>query len=542
MKQLYYNGTFITVNDAQPLAEALMVENGKIVAIGSLEEVQAFRDETTEMVDLAGKTVVPGFVDGHGHIGNPAGGIPKLYPTPNGDINSKERLLEEVRRLVEAGEILENGWFVAIGYDNAFFENSAHPNRKELDAISTDIPMIVLHISGHVAAVNSKALEIVGWTKDTPNPEGGIIQRDPITGELTGVVEEKAVKAITYRHVLKGLDADSQARIFEKTQDFYLSRGVTTAQDGGIINKGLLDVLEYCQAQERIKIDVGAYPLMEQIPETITDYSSRQRYVNHLKIAGAKVVGDGSPQAKTAWLTAPYYVKPDKAEEGYKGYPVYTDEQMLAFCREALTHNWQMLVHCNGDAMSDQFIRCYRKAIEETGNTAPLRPVMIHAQTVREDQLDAMKELGIMPSFFNDHVFYWGDYHYESVLGPERANRISPLASAVKRGIPFTLHNDMPVTPINPIFCIHNAVNRVTRNGRLLGPEYAVDVMEALKAVTIYGAYQFFDDDIKGSLEVGKLADMVILDKNPLTVPKEQIKDIKVLETIKEGESLYKLQ
>lgn len=542
MKQLYYNGTFITVNDAQPLAEALMVENGKIVAIGSLEEVQAFRDETTDLIDLAGKTVVPGFVDGHGHIGNPAGGIPKLYPTPNGDINSKERLLEEMRRLVEAGEILENGWFVAIGYDNAFFENSAHPNRKELDAISTDIPMIVLHISGHVAAVNSKALEIVGWTKDTPNPEGGIIQRDPITGELTGVVEEKAVKAITYRHVLKGLDEDSQARIFEKTQDFYLSRGVTTAQDGGIINKGLLDVLEYCQAQERIKIDVGAYPLMEQIPETITDYSSRQRYVNHLKIAGAKVVGDGSPQAKTAWLTAPYYVKPDKAEEGYKGYPVYTDEQLLAFCREALTHNWQMLVHCNGDAMSDQFIRCYRKAIEETGNTTPLRPVMIHAQTVREDQLDAMKELGIMPSFFNDHVFYWGDYHYESVLGPERANRISPLASAVKRGIPFTLHNDMPVTPINPIFCIHNAVNRVTRNGRLLGPEYAVDVMEALKAVTIYGAYQFFDDDIKGSLEVGKLADMVILDKNLLTVPKEQIKDIKVLETIKEGESLYKLQ
>lgn len=192
--------------------------------------------------------------------------------------------------------------------------------------------------------------------------------------------------------------------------------------------------------------------------------------------------------------------------------------------------------------MGDQFIRCYRQALKDTGNQTALRPVMIHAQTVREDQLDEMKELGIMPSFFHDHVFYWGDWHYESVLGPERASRISPLASAVKHGMPFTLHNDMAVTPINPIFNIHNAVNRVTRNGRVLGPEYCIDVMEAIRALTIYGAYQYFDEDIKGSLEVGKLADMVILDKNPLTVPKETIKDIKVMETIKEGVTIYRAE
>lgn len=542
MKSLYFNGNIITVNDRLPQAEALLVENGKIVAVGTYDEVHQLADEQTNMVDLQGKTMLPGFIDGHGHVTDVLCDLSELFPPPNGNIDSKNALLDKLKELIKNGKILENGWFVVAGYDNAFFENNAHPTREELDQISNDIPMLVLHVSGHIAVANSKAFEIVGWTKDTPNPDGGVIQKDPVTGELNGIIEEAPLQMMAYDYALKGLSIKFLAEKFLNNQMFYASQGVTTAQEGAVFTQEMMDVILYCRDHDMMLIDIGAYPLQGYVTSLIQDNSPEQKYNNHLKIGGSKVVGDGSPQAKTAWLTEPYYVRPDNTEEGYHGYPVYTDEQMFVFCKEALEHNWQMLVHCNGDAMGDQFIRCYRQALKDTGNQTALRPVMIHAQTVREDQLDDMKELGITPSFFHDHVFYWGDWHYESVLGPERGSRISPLASAVKRGMPFTLHNDMPVTPVTPIFNIHNAVNRVTRNGRVLGSEYCIDVMEAIRALTIYGAYQYFDEDIKGSLEVGKLADLVILDKNPLTVPKETIKDIKVLETIKEGVTIYRAE
>lgn len=541
MKKLFYNGIFITVNDKQPQAEAIFVVDGIIAAIGKKNEMYRFIDAQTQIVDLQGKTVLPGFIDGHGHIANVMAGFPKVLPPPNGRVSSKKILFEVLRKMINEGNILENGWLVAVGYDNAYFEDNSHPTREELDKLSIEIPILILHASGHVGVVNSKALDVIGWTNNTPNPYGGVIQRNKITGELTGLLEENALDIVCLEYVLKNLTVEFQAKVFCETQQFYASQGVTTAQEGGVFNKEMLEILFYCQKHDLMIIDVAAYLWQENLRELIPDNSMKQKYEKHLKIAGSKIVADGSPQAKTAWLTEEYYIKPENVEKNYCGYPIFTDEKMYHFCKEALIHKWQVLVHCNGDATGDQFISAYRKALEESGkNNFELRPVMIHAQIIREDQLDLMKEVGITPSYFHDHVFYWGDYYYESIVGPERSQRISPLLLTVNKGLHFTLHNDMPVTPINPILNIHNAVNRVTRNGRVLGPEYCINVMEAIRALTIYGAYQYFDEEIKGTLEVGKLADLVILDKNPLTVPKETIKDIKVLETIKEGRSIYK--
>ena len=441
--------------------------------------------------------------------------------------------------MVKEKQFLPTGWLIASGYDNAFFENGAHPTRDELDQVSTEIPILIFHASGHVGTANSKALEIAGWDENTPDPEGGALQHDPETGKLNGILKGKAVLNLGFGYGLNGLTIEDQANDFVKTQKFYASMGVTTAQEGGTSPENM-DILRYCQSHDMIMLDIVSYPVLETASYLIPDDSPSQHYEKHIKICGAKVVGDGSPQAKTAWLTEPYYIPADNEPVDYKGLSMFSDEQMLDFCRQVMRHNWQLLVHCNGDAMGDQFIRCYQQAKAESGNDSDLRPVMIHAQTVREDQLDQMKELHMMPSFFHDHVFYWGDFHYSSVFGPERGSRISPLYSAQRREIPFTLHNDPPVTPINPIFNIHIAVNRRTRGGMVLGPEYTVDVMEAIRAVTIYGAYQYFDENIKGSLEVGKMADLVILDKNPLSVPKDKIKDITVLETIKEGITIYK--
>ena len=538
MKTLYYNGDIVTVNDAMPTAEAVVVEDGTIAFVGDVAQAQAMMDEGDARVDLAGKTMLPGFIDGHGHIANMMAGLPHMYPAPNGNINSVDDMVVALKDLVAKGEVLENGWLFACGYDNAVYPNEAHPTRHDLDKVSKETPIMVMHASGHVAVVNSKAIELAGWTKDTPNENGVVLQHDK-DGALNGVIEERAIHVLMLNHVVKDLSAEFLMKIFVDTQHAYAAMGVTTGQEGAAAQANL-PLLQGCEAQGRMVIDVVAYVMQDYNPEAIPNDTAAQSYQGHIKIAGAKLVADGSPQGKTAWLTKPYYKVPDHAEADYCGYPIYDDEQMTAYCTQALEHDWQMLVHCNGDAMGDQLIRCYKKAQEATGNYKNLRPVMIHAQTVREDQLDEMKELGMMPSFFHDHVFYWGDYHYESVLGPERGSRISPLASCVKRGMPFTLHNDVPVTPINPIFNIHNAVNRITRGGRALGTEYCVDVMEAIKAVTIYGAYQHFDEDTKGSLEAGKRADIVILDKNPLKVDKTTIKDIKVVETIKDGNVIYK--
>ena len=240
-------------------------------------------------------------------------------------------------------------------------------------------------------------------------------------------------------------------------------------------------------------------------------------------------------------MTKPYFEPPKGEKKDYCGYGTQSDAVVIDYFKGCIERSIQVNVHTNGDAAADQFIRCYDKALHETKRGDDLRPVMVHAQTVREDQLDKMKKLGIIPTFFLDHIWYWGDYHYESVLGPERANRISPAASARNRGMNFTLHQDPPVKMPDQIFAMHNAVNRQTAKGRVLGEDQRISVMDAIRAVTINGAYQYFEEDIKGSLEKGKYADLVILDMNPLKVETSQIKNIRVLQTIKQGKVVFQI-
>lgn len=536
MQKLYYNGIIVTVDRCNTKAQAVLLEDEYILAVGQNEEVAALAAVNAEKIDLGGKTMLPGFIDAHSHICNPLSGFATL---PETGIDSKDMLKIALKGFIEKDCLLDNGWLIASGYENSVFENNAHPTRYELDEVSTEVPIVVLHKSGHIGAANSKALALGGYLGGAADPEGGVVCRDPATGEPTGVLEENAIIYLFMTYSFGHTNQKLMVQNLEKTLASYAKVGVTTAQEGGSTRE-TVELLKHCSENGKLLIDVVAYPAIIGEEDAIPDHSDQQIYHDHLKIGGVKIVGDGSPQAKTAWMTEPYYEQAENAPADFKGYGKFTDEEMLAFCRISIQHHWQMLVHCNGDAMGDQFIRTYRQAEEELNDGRELRPVMIHAQTVREDQLDAMKAIGMMPSFFHDHVYYWGDYHYASVFGPERGSRISPLYSAQRREMPFTLHNDTPVTPINPIFNIHVAVNRRTRSGMVLGPEYTVDVMEAIRAVTIYAAYQYFDEKIKGSIEPGKLADLVILDQDPLAVPKDKIQDIRVLETIKDGKTIYR--
>ncbi|HYN04871.1 MAG TPA: amidohydrolase, partial [Vicinamibacteria bacterium] len=407
----------------------------------------------------------------------------------------------------------------------------------DLDAVSKVTPVLVVHQSGHLAVLNSKGLEEFGYSAETVEPPGGTIRRRAGSREPDGLIGGMA----WFPHLfskLGRLGTEDNKALLLAGLDRYAEFGFTTAQEGRATAEAVATEAALAE-QGKLKLDVVAYPDIQGAASAIAGPFLSKSYTGRFRIGGAKLTLDGSPQGKTAWLTEPYRVPPAGRGKDYAGSPAMTDEQANAFVDEAFKNGWQILVHCNGDAAADQFIRAVRVATARYG-PGDRRPVMIHAQTVREDQLDAMKELGIIPSFFGMHTYYWGDWHHDSVLGPERASRISPAASALKRGIPFTQHHDAPVALPSSLMILFSQVNRVARSGQVLGPEQRVSAMDAIKSITINAAHQYFEEGTKGSLEPGKLADFVILDRNPLTVDPMAIKDIKVVETIKEGRTIYR--
>jgi predicted amidohydrolase YtcJ len=275
-------------------------------------------------------------------------------------------------------------------------------------------------------------------------------------------------------------------------------------------------------------------------PEPLESKWYSKNYNNHYRVGGMKITLDGSPQGRTAWRTIPYLLPPDGADKNYSGYPaIPNDEDVTAIYEKAFANNYQILTHANGDAAMDQMIRTMKPLAEKYGND-DRRNVLIHGQYIRDDQLDAFKELHVITSLFPLHTFYWGDWHKE-IIGDSLGNRISPVKTALNKGVKITIHTDAPVALPNLMRVVWTAVERTSRSGLVIGESERLTPYEALKAITDWSAYQHFEEDKKGTLEKGKLADLVILNKNPLKVTPETIKDIVVVETIKEGQSVYQL-
>jgi predicted amidohydrolase YtcJ len=258
------------------------------------------------------------------------------------------------------------------------------------------------------------------------------------------------------------------------------------------------------------------------------------------RLGGMKLLTDGSIQGYTAYLSRPYHQPGAGREVLYAGFPTFESQEKLSTAvADGYENGWQVLAHANGDAAIGMVIEAARAA-EKSHPVGDRRTTIIHAQTIREDQLDAVKNLGLYVSFFPGHVYYWGDRHRDVFLGPERAARINPMRSALDRGIPVTLHHDSPVTPPDILMVIWSAVNRVTSGGWELGPEQRLSPHEAIRAVTIDAARQVFEEERKGSIEVGKIADFVVLSENPLAVEAMRIREIAVEETVKEGETIFR--
>ncbi len=545
---VYYNGSIITMETDQPQAEALAVKDGRIVFVGNWNEAQNYIGKNTKQIDLKEKALLPGFIDVHGHITSSAGMMQAvdLAPSPYGKVNSITDLQKVLKQHLDKSSDSLHTPILGNGYDDAIMIEHRHPTRSELDAVSTTTPIMVIHASGHASVANSAMLKLLDIDEQIQDPEGGHYGRDQKTNKLNGKLEENAcfmalMKLTSFLPKPTNTDGISQELAdFVKAQDQWLSYGQTTICDGRTMGVGL-DLLKEAASKGLLKADVVYFPDYEANKKNEKDFLPHyMKYENRLKFAGFKFSDDGSPQGKTAWLTQPYLIPPEGQTKDYKGFPIFTDEVLYRDLKAVFSKGITAQLHVNGDAAIDQALRVISKLKEEGIYKPELRATLIHVQNSRPDHIQKIKEIGLIPSYFSSHVYLWGDWHYNSVFGPERAAFISPANAAKKAGITFTIHHDAPVTPPDLITGIYAAVNRTTRSGMVLGADQKITIEDALKAITLNAAYQLQEEDVKGSLKKGKLADMVILDQNPLQMDPKKIRELQVLETIKEGKTVFK--
>ena len=534
---IYLNGTVITMDARQSEAQAVAVRGDAIVAVGDNNAIEDLAGPDTERVDLEGATLLPGFYAAHDHF--PGSGVVALFRVdlnspPIGEINTMDELV--ARLSARANETAKGQWVRGRGYDDTLIREKRHPTRADLDRASTEHPIYIGHISGHLGVANSLALEMAGITKETPEPSGGVIRKDPETGEPNGVFEE-SMSLVT--RLIPPLDENDRLSAIRWAVADYVEEGVTTT----VIAHGSTNTLRDLQRARgdgllslRV-ISMGSKGSLDAPSPGEADGFVSGFGDTRLKLGAVKVIQDGSIQGFTGYLVEPYYT-PFKGDASYRGYPRRERGELVAIVKSLHRAGYQIAIHGNGDAAIDDILFAFREAQKEFPRV-DARHRIEHCQMAREDQLDEMQELGITPSFFVGHAYYWGDRHRDIFMGPERAARLSPLKSAVDRGIRFTVHDDTPVTPVKPIQLVWDAVNRITTSGKVLGPAQRISPYEALRSVTIDAAWQNFEEDIKGSIEVGKLADFVVLEENPLTVDPEHIRDIRVLATVVGGETVY---
>lgn len=531
---VFLGGRVIPMTAPDARAEALAVKEGRILALGSDREIARLRGPATKVVELRGRALLPGFIDAHGHIVSVAqqADLASLQPPPVGTVRDIAGLQATMREFARSHP---EGWLVGFGCDDAELVEKRLPNRHDLDAVVADRPLMVVHVSGHLAALNTPALEMTGLLHAEHDPPGGVIRREADGKTAAGVVEEAAMFAAYGAIPRPGLEG--QLAQLQKAQGLYAANGMTTAQEGATLPDAW-KLLQAAAEHDALFIDVDALLLLPGWltgMETVT-FSRTPR--QHLRAAGVKIIADGSPQGRTAWLARPYHQPPAGRDAAYAGYRQIPDEVLLAMLRRAADHEWQVFIHANGDAAIQQVIDGVR-ALRVAGGAPLQRTISIHSQTVRPDQLQAMRELDIEPSFFAAHTFYWGDWHREVTLGPQRAEHISPQRQAIDLGLHPTIHNDSPVVPPDIIRLVWSAVTRRTRSNDILGPEERVSPYEALLEVTRNAAYELHEESLKGTLEPGKLADLVILDRDPLAVPADDLLATKVVATVKEGKFIH---
>lgn len=532
-KILYRGGPILTMDDQDRVVSALLLEGSRIVAVGTEQELQQ-RAPDAEIRDLHGHALLPGFIDAHGHF--PGAGLDEIMVDvacpPLGDIHNITELIARLKD--RAKDKSGSDWVVGQRYDDTLLAEHRHPTRQDLDQVSTTLPVVAVHISGHRVVANSVLLRRLQIGKETADPAGGKIQRDA-NGEPTGLLEETASDLVI--KAIPGPSAIQALMIARRASRLYAAQGVTSVQSGLTLGRHR-NPLKWMVRTKVIPQRMVMWEADDAIEQDQKEGKARFTTFDEdrLRVGTVKILADGSIQGYTGYLSAPYFVAPD-ADRNFRGYPRMSKEELTNKVVAYHAQGMQVAVHANGDAAIDDVLDAMDAAQKAYPKADP-RFVMVHSQMARTDQLDRMKQLGVIPSFFVLHTYYWGDRHQQIFLGPTRAARISPAQDAVARGLLFTLHADTPVTPMEPLRMVWAAVNRRTTSGLVLGPDQRISVLHSLRAVTRYAAYQSRQEHLIGSLEPGKRADLVILDRSPLDGP-DSIDRIRVLKTLVDGKEIY---
>ena len=537
---IYVGGDIVTMNDKAPTAQALAVKDGKIVAVGTRADVEkAHKGAASRVVNLGGKTLMPSFIDAHSHYINSllVANQAKMYAPPAGPAKDAPSIVAALKKFAADKKVPKGQMIMGYGYDENVMPNGRHLNRDDLDKAFPDNPVRIDHVSMHGAVMNSAALRYYGISADTKTPPGGVIVRKPGTNEPYGLIMETA-----FLPVMAKSEPMTPAQEIEWTragQMLFAEAGVTTAHEGAT-HLAQLQTMRRASAAGANIIDVIAYPFITDLDKALQEVpvSGCGKYEKGFKIGGVKITSDGSPQGRTAYFTKPYLTGGPGGEKDWRGQPTFPAETLQQAMKKVYDLGVPLNYHANGDAAIDMLLDAH--ATVAAADPGKQRNVtIIHAQFTRKDQIAKYVAYKFRPSYYTLHTYYFAEAHIAN-RGKEQAMYISPMRDSIDAGLRPTNHTDFVVAPLDQMFMLWSAVNRVSRAGAVIGADQRVTPMEGLKSMTIWAAEQYGEQDSKGSLEPGKRADLVILDKNPLKVAPAAIKDVKVLETIKDGKTIYK--
>jgi predicted amidohydrolase YtcJ len=551
---LFTGGDILTMRGATPeYAESLAVKDGKILFAGPLADGRTLAGPATKTVDLCGKTLLPGFIDTHGHFVYFGKNLVDANLFGCADVDDLV-----ARMQAQAERTPADGWIVGFGYQARGLKEGRHPTSADLDRVSADRPVMIVDSSGHLGVANAAAFKAAGISAATPDPTGGQFTRGPDGKSLLGPMEETALNAV--RGKRPPFTGELAARAITGAAEVWASHGQTTAMEAGLglgnddigtvlnaIDERLLPIDLYVAAKDSALDDslAAAYSVASQYNPKAGGIVEKlraarpdldRRYVNRVRLGGVKFWLDGS--LDTAWFTQPYTQNPPGKSGAFAGYRQIPDEVLDDVFDKYWPTELQIHMHMNGDAAADQALAAIAKAVKKHG-MHDHRPVFVHATWLRPDQIEKMKACGAIPSFLTAGIIPGGDAVVR-LWGPERSAGAMASRTFLRAGLPFTYSHDAPVSPVPSILALVDAgVNRLSGTGKVVGPDERIAPYDALRAVTATAAYQLKEEKTKGTLEPGKLADLVILDRNPLKVEPTAIKDIAVVETIKEGRTVF---
>lgn len=522
-KKLFFGGKILTV--AEPLyAEAVLVDGGKIVAVGKEAELRAAYTDFEE-IHLCGGTLLPGFIDCHSHFSS----ITTLHRVASVyHETTVDGIRKNLQSYVKSANKHPGEWIFVRDYDETILDTGTHPTREEMDTLCPGYPVLLHHRTGHSCVFNSLGMEVVGLTDDAPDVPNGIIGRDA-NGRPTGYVSEAAFHL--YRGKVHEIIRTEEEALSdcEKAFAYYASAGFTTVQDGNC-SPYWAKHYRRLASEKKMPLDMIAFAQKGAFPAVRDCIAEAQ--CDRLKLGGVKVFLDGCTGLRTALLREPY---PNSENLGIQS---LTDESLRELFVLSAQSNVQILVHAIGDGAVDAFLNALESAAEEYPVLLTRRPIALHCILMREEQMQRAKVLGVTVSVLIHKIHMHGDFEREN-LGEERMAYFTPAKTVLAAGVPLTFHADCPVYRPNVPEALACAVTRKTRKGsHLSGQE--ISALDAIKAFTATAAYQYFEEDCKGTIEVGKYADFALLDADPLSVPAENLRNLRVLATYKNGKCVYK--